>query len=995
MARKYKSKNPFGFTPWPVTVWTTLILAALLSSLVAVHNTVPPPPKKESPKPGINITQAWLDLQHLTDGFHPYNSHRNNDVRTWLLKRIDEILERNNASVATALGKGKKGDKKQEDTAVKIYNDLESSLLFSSKDSPITVAFNGENIIVYIRGSDDEEGLWWEDAHEKDTFHKYGVLINAHFDSVPSGYGATDDGVGVVSVLQIISYFTTPSHQPKKGIVALLNNGEEDYLNGAYAFSQHPISKFPHTFLNLEGAGAGGRAFLFRSTDAEITKYYESSPYPFGSVVTLDGFKRRLVRSDTDYSVFAPDLGMRGLDVAFFEPRARYHTVDDSTKYTSKASLWHMLSAAISTMDGLTSDTTDTFRGPQSAAGGVHAGKGHDSVFFDIFGRTFAVLRLHTMFAISVTLLVVTPIVLIALEVILRKTDKWYLFARKQKVGEEEVVEIKAFRGFFRFPLVFVVSTAAVVGLALLVAKVNPYIVYSSEYSVWSMMLTAWFAITWFLLTGSDATRPSALQRGYTLFWMYILTFIIMIGVTIAENNMGIAGGYSMVFYFGGVFLALMISYFELFALPKKTTFAEKVVAGEAWDGGASITSSRPLTRDDERSSRRQSVDMLRQSEDDDATERTSLLRGDRQATFAGGYGGTHGQQSTDEGAVTDDEDHIPKDAPPPYPYEQAWSGYLPSWTWLLQLVLLSVVPLVLLGQVGLLMTSSLYQTGADGSNVLTVYLLLAVIATLFILPFSPFIHRIVWPLTTIVFLISVATAIYNITAFPFSSESRLKVYFLQQVDLDTGINTVSLTGLMPYARDIAESLPSAAGQNIKCALPDYSARSGLSKCSWSGVPPNPLNEKSGVPPEKNYKSWVQVNATRLKNFTTPHAARFSIDAKNTRACRILFEHEKPVTSVNVTGFGTDPRFPSVHTTNKAGSTSIRLWRREWEKHPWEVFVSWEEGGLDGRVVCLWSDANDPATIPAWQEVQRFGPVWSVATKLSDGLVEGSKSFKI
>ena len=400
MARKFKSRNPIGFTPWPVTVWTTLVLAALLASLVAVHTTVPPAPKNESPRPGINITTAWLDLQHLTDGFHPYNSHRNNEVRTWLLRRIDQILEANNASV-TVSGKGGISDRSKGDTAAKIYNDLDTNLLFSSRSSPLTVAFAAENIIVYIRGSEDEEGLWWEDE-KTDAGHRSGVLINAHFDSVPSGYGATDDGVGVVSVLQIISYYTTPGNQPKRGVVALLNNGEEDYLNGAYAFTQHPIAKFPHTFLNLEGAGAGGRAVLFRSTDAEVTKFYERSPYPFGSVTSLDGFKRGLVRSDTDYSVFAPELGLRGLDVAFFEPRARYHTVDDSTKYTSKRSLWHMLSAAIATMDGLTSDLSDTFDGSQIVRGGVHAGRGSDSVFFDIFGRTFAVFQLHTLSLIHI-----------------------------------------------------------------------------------------------------------------------------------------------------------------------------------------------------------------------------------------------------------------------------------------------------------------------------------------------------------------------------------------------------------------------------------------------------------------------------------------------------------------------------------------------------------------------------------------------------------------
>ena len=129
-----------------------------------------------------------------------------------------------------------------------------------------------------------------------------------------------------MSILQLIKYFSTPGNQPKRGIIALLNNGEEDFLNGARVFARHPASRFPHTFLNLEGAGSGGRATIFRSTDTEVARFYRGTKNPFGTVVSADGFKRGLVRSQTDYIVFDGNLGMRGLDVAFMEPRARYHT---------------------------------------------------------------------------------------------------------------------------------------------------------------------------------------------------------------------------------------------------------------------------------------------------------------------------------------------------------------------------------------------------------------------------------------------------------------------------------------------------------------------------------------------------------------------------------------------------------------------------------------------------------------------------------------------
>lgn len=108
------------------------------------------------------------------------------------------------------------------------------------------------------------------------------------------------------------------------------------------------------SFLNLEGAGAGGRATLFRSTDAEVTKYYKKAKRPFGTIVSGDGFKAGLIRykirshkhrsginepvphlcrSATDYSVFVENLGMRGLDVAFYQPRSRYHTTEDDARH--------------------------------------------------------------------------------------------------------------------------------------------------------------------------------------------------------------------------------------------------------------------------------------------------------------------------------------------------------------------------------------------------------------------------------------------------------------------------------------------------------------------------------------------------------------------------------------------------------------------------------------------------------------------------------------
>jgi len=297
--------NPIAFSRGPVTVIATAVYAALLAVLIWVQVELPSLPKSPTPIHGTNLTEAWLDLQLLTAEYHPYNSRSNDDVHDWLIRRIKSILKDNDASSPAAY----------------LFDDQVSNLTSSTSGvttttSGVSVYFEGKNIITYVRGTDDDKEEWWTDEDGTPS-EPHGVLVNAHYDSVSTGYGSTDDGVGVVSILQLMRHYTSKDNQPRNGLVLLLNNGEEDFLNGARAFGQHPMSKFVHSFLNLEGAGAGGRAALFRSTDEEVTRAYAKSPYPFGTTVSGDAFKRGLVRSQTDYVVFNGAFGYRGLDVAF------------------------------------------------------------------------------------------------------------------------------------------------------------------------------------------------------------------------------------------------------------------------------------------------------------------------------------------------------------------------------------------------------------------------------------------------------------------------------------------------------------------------------------------------------------------------------------------------------------------------------------------------------------------------------------------------------
>ncbi len=993
MARIRKVLSPIRFTPLPVTIITTLVYSALIVALLVIHLVVPPAPS-HSPK-GIDLVEAWRDLQEISNGFHPYNSRRNDHVRDWLLRRIEAILDDNKIIHSkTKFDRLFTGDAKA--SQVVVFNDVTSNVTFSSEgprtssgseNKPGTsVYFEGTNIIVYIRGSEDKPGDWWRNQSERHD-GRGGVLVNAHYDSVSTGFGATDDGVGVVTIMQLIKYFTTSGHTPKRGIVALFNNGEEDYLNGARAFMQHPMSAFAHTFLNLEGAGAGGRATLFRSTDTEVTRFYQRSDYPFGTVLSGDAFSRGVIRSQTDYVVFNDLLGLRGLDVAFMEPRARYHTDQDDTRHTSVDSLWHMLSAALATTEGLASDTSSMFEGESLSKGKVRNGKGSEAVWFDLFGRAFAVFRLQTLFILSISLLVVTPLILGAIIATLYAVDKLYLFSGSKHHHHPEgddSVSLHGWRGFFRFPVIIIVASAAVVGLAFLVTKINPYIIYSSQYAVWGMMMSAWVFIAWFGFRAIDFVRPTALQRAYSFFWMFLGGWIVLVVATVFEQSIKLAGVYFIVFYFSGIFLATAISVAELFALPRKSEYAEIAERSERRPGTnqrpGSISSSRLL--EPSTGERVQEDADIVEGEEAEPTETTSLIRGERHPTFAHYSGPGENRDPEQEDALDD------ADKERAFGEEQGWSASLPTWTWLLQFLLLAPIVLILVGQIGLILTSAMHQTGADGNSVLLVYTAIAILTTLLLTPLAPFLHRFTYHVPMFLLLVLVGTLIYNLLAFPFSTNNRLKMRFVQTVDLESGINEVSVIGIWdPYLGETIKSLPSTAGKNLNCSKED----GGLSKCSWNGLPPRVVgNAHPNIPPELGYADWLSFNVTRTRGQNEAH---FHIVGRNTRACKINFN--SPIVELSVDGAGHDKRFEAVPAD---GSNEVRLWSRTWEK-PWGVNVRWEshdgQAGLDGKVTCLWSDASETGVIPAFEELVRFAPEWVAITKARDGLVEGSKAFMI
>ena len=100
-----------------------------------------------------------------------------------------------------------------------VSDDLKSNGSWAS--ASYGVYFEGTNLLLKIDGTDDKED-------------PEAILFSAHYDSVSTAPGATDDGMGVTTLLQLAEYFA--SNRMRRTAIFNINNGEEDWLNGAHAY---------------------------------------------------------------------------------------------------------------------------------------------------------------------------------------------------------------------------------------------------------------------------------------------------------------------------------------------------------------------------------------------------------------------------------------------------------------------------------------------------------------------------------------------------------------------------------------------------------------------------------------------------------------------------------------------------------------------------------------------------------------------------------------
>ncbi|EMG49410.1 Membrane-bound mettalopeptidase, putative [Candida maltosa Xu316] len=434
------------------------------------------------------LDSSWLDLQNIARYPHTFGSHANDEVHDYLESRILETI------------KGKSYIEYAKDNDKVMYQSAENIVSY----------YESNNLLVRINGTDSSLPAF---------------LLSAHYDSVPSSYGVTDDGMGIASLMGTLSYLSQ-SKQPKRTIIFNFNNAEEFGLHGAQALVSHPWFQQIKYFLNLEGTGAGGKAILFRGTDYGIVKYFDAVRYPYATSIFQQGFNNHLIHSETDYKVYK-EAGLRGLDLAFYKPRDIYHTAEDNIRNINIKSLWHMLSNSIDFTKFITNGKIDDVGGEEFA-------------IYSSFVNYFFAVSASTLVTINSVLLILFPLIGCPLLFIIIRYKKWSISTAN----------------FLSVPIaLFLVNAIVLVIINRGFRYINQFLPSSAPMLIFATTTSISLLLYYLFLNTINFVSPSGDQKLVSIIEITFIYWLILIYTTKGLSQNQIGDDYTGEFAFTIIFL--------------------------------------------------------------------------------------------------------------------------------------------------------------------------------------------------------------------------------------------------------------------------------------------------------------------------------------------------------------------------------------------------------------------------------------------------------
>ncbi|KAK9324781.1 hypothetical protein V1517DRAFT_316289 [Lipomyces orientalis] len=443
------------------------------------------------------LESIWNDLQNISAQPHSYNSRAHERVRIFLLSRLNQIAA---GFSDTSFGK--------------IIEDNDSFVItpgvLADKDG--AEYFEGQNIYAVIHGRNNGSP---------------GVLVSGHYDSVSTSFGTTDDGIAIAIMLFLFNHFM--ANRPDNTIVFNFNTGEELGLHGARLFLKHPLFNDVKYFLNMDSAGAGGKSTMHRASNFEVLKAFGGVHPALGSVIMQDIFKTGVIKSMTDFSIY-DGANLKGLDMAYYKPRSRYHTPLDNIRSTNRGSVRYLAQSSLRAVTKLSSGSTANVTSENAQ---------ENDVFFDYLGKVVVTLSMKAFIGISLSAVILGPLALGGL--------LYHLIFKTKTLRLER-------RGWLRFPGTLVVLILANYVLLRIISVQNREAIYSSDLPVLAIFLTSAVVSVFFLqiceIISPGVSSLNSLVELTLLYWLLALVGVIY------QIKMALGGSYIFIVQYIGSLLA-------------------------------------------------------------------------------------------------------------------------------------------------------------------------------------------------------------------------------------------------------------------------------------------------------------------------------------------------------------------------------------------------------------------------------------------------------
>ncbi|CAK4072245.1 unnamed protein product [Aphanomyces euteiches] len=460
-------------------LFVVLWLASLVGFAFWRHLWLPTPKGLDAPRTEFSEARARVFLEELQsiDGFRTVGSV-SNEIETprWLLNHL-ETLE--NACV----------DPCQMEIDIQRPTGA-FGLNFLSQFQ--NVYANVSNILVRVQRTN----------HTETT---PALLLSSHYDAAVGAGAASDDGVNIAIMLEILQNTIAGQLPLHHALVFNFNGAEETMLQAAHGFiTQHPWKKQVAAFINLEATGAGGRELLFQTgSDILAMAYAKGAPYPHASTIAQEVFQSGVVPGITDYEVYESHGDVAGMDFAYVANGYVYHTQLDDISRIQQGAVQRFGDNIQGTMRVLLAD-------PDTLASISSESQRH--IFFDVFG--FATLTYTENVGGWINYMVV---VLAAVY-----CGIWSPLTLRQR-----------FSGLFQLIKMSAAAFLAPLPVALVLAHTAPLSWFASPATrLWVFVCPSAVAFLTFFPTKANMARMTqSFLEGLTLLWMLLSAALMCFGI--------------------------------------------------------------------------------------------------------------------------------------------------------------------------------------------------------------------------------------------------------------------------------------------------------------------------------------------------------------------------------------------------------------------------------------------------------------------------------